>query len=157
MTKYTAHITWTPAGDYDPFAIDFGGAAVSAGADRINVTLTAEGPTLIAALDSAITRCLEVIPGDLVDAEIMTLAEHDRRLAEPARPPLVGIAEIAEILGVSRQRASQLQTKPDFPAPTATLRSGPVWYAGDITRFADSWARRGGRPAKPSTVGSGSV
>jgi len=146
--QYTAHITWTPAGTYDPFAIDFGGAALAAGADRIEATLTAEGDTPLAALEAIVTRVLEVIPGELVAAEIMTFAEQDRRLAEPARPELVGIAEIAEILGVSRQRASQLQTKPDFPGPTATLRAGPVWYAGDISRFADTWARKGGRPAK---------
>jgi hypothetical protein len=34
--------------------------------------------------------------------------EQERRLAEPNLPGLVGVAELGEILGVSRQRASEL-------------------------------------------------
>lgn len=40
---------------------------------------------------------------------------------------LVGIAEIGELLGVSRQRVTQLAKRDDFPAPIARLRMGPVW------------------------------
>src|SRR5690242_3103449 len=41
---------------------------------------------------------------------------------------LVGMAEIAEILGVSRQRVAQLiETYDDFPKPEVELSGGRVW------------------------------
>lgn len=42
---------------------------------------------------------------------------------------LVGIAEIAERLGVSKQRIGNLidSKKANFPEPLARLRMGPVW------------------------------
>lgn len=44
----------------------------------------------------------------------------------------MGVAEIADLLGVSRQRVDQLSREPDFPAPLSTLRVGRVWNAGDV-------------------------
>lgn len=41
---------------------------------------------------------------------------------------VVGVPEIAQILGVSRQRVYQLiDTYEDFPAPVATLAVGRIW------------------------------
>ena len=55
---------------------------------------------------------------------------------------LVGVTEVREILGVSRQRVHQLvRDRPDFPKPVAELASGKVWLRADIER----WARRTGR------------
>ena len=54
---------------------------------------------------------------------------------------LVGLTEIAAMLGVSKQRADQLSRKPDFPPPVANLSSGRVWE----TRSIQAWARRAGR------------
>lgn len=55
---------------------------------------------------------------------------------------LMGVAEIAEFLGVSRQRVDALaRTKADFPAPTALLQAGRVWRREDI----DQWAKASGR------------
>jgi predicted DNA-binding transcriptional regulator AlpA len=48
---------------------------------------------------------------------------------------LVGIAEIASKLGVSRQRASQLSTSKGFPAPAARLGMGPVWRTAAVERW----------------------
>ncbi|HYZ91289.1 MAG TPA: Clp protease N-terminal domain-containing protein [Actinomycetota bacterium] len=46
---------------------------------------------------------------------------------------LVGVAEIARLLGVSRQRVAQLSAAyPDFPRPEAELASGRVWSAESI-------------------------
>ncbi len=85
----------------------------------------------------------------IVRADAMTWDEHDRDLAEPAYPELAGVAEIAETLHVSAQRVSTMQRTHDgFPAPIAKLRSGPVWVRAHITSFADSWARKPGRPSK---------
>lgn len=56
---------------------------------------------------------------------------------------LVGVTEIAEMLGLSRQRVHQLAADdPDFPAPTAVLRGGTIWERAAVER----WARESGRP-----------
>lgn len=55
---------------------------------------------------------------------------------------LVGVAEIAKLLGVSRQRVDELaRTDPAFPAPAAKLTAGRVWETADVER----WARETGR------------
>lgn len=53
----------------------------------------------------------------------------------------MGAAEVAEYLGVSRQRVLQLREKPDFPAPVSHLASGPIWESADV----EKWARETGR------------
>ena len=54
---------------------------------------------------------------------------------------LMGTAEIAKLLGVSRQRVSQLSHSDGFPEPVARLAAGPVWQTADVER----WARETGR------------
>jgi len=49
---------------------------------------------------------------------------------------LVGGTEIAQMLGVSRQRALQLAGRDDFPRPVATLSVGRIWRRQDVTRWA---------------------
>jgi predicted DNA-binding transcriptional regulator AlpA len=61
-------------------------------------------------------------------------------------PELAGVSEVAQILGVSRQRARQLADDPRFPKPVAVLMSGPVWIAADVRAFLKTWPRRTGRP-----------
>jgi hypothetical protein len=43
------------------------------------------------------------------------------------RLELVGVTEIADVLGVSRQRASQLASTKGFPEPLAKLACGQIW------------------------------
>jgi hypothetical protein len=78
----------------------------------------------------------------------VTEAEADRRSAEPPFPELAGAAEVATMLGISRQRLHALRDRHEFPAPVATLAAGPVWRKGDLTRFAEGWHRKPGRPPK---------
>lgn len=59
-----------------------------------------------------------------------------------ARPvDLVSTVEIAEMLGVTRQRVSQLMRADTFPAPTADLAVGRVWLRDEI----EAWAAATGR------------
>jgi predicted DNA-binding transcriptional regulator AlpA len=74
-----------------------------------------------ALVSSQVTSCLPT----------MVLAVHH----------LVGSAEIAQLLGVSRQRVQQLIASPDFPAPDAVLAMGKVWLRADVI----AWARAHGR------------
>jgi hypothetical protein len=88
----------------------------------------------------------------VVAVEVMTFLEQDRQLAQPSMPELVGVAEVAEVLGVSRQRASELRGRPGFPSPVADLASGPVWSRPSLDRFVETWERRAGRPPKPPVL-----
>jgi predicted DNA-binding transcriptional regulator AlpA len=62
----------------------------------------------------------------------------------PEPPETVGAAEIAQMLGVSRQRVSQLTAQPGFPEPWLSLRMGKIWLASDVRQ----WATQQGRAAK---------
>ena len=56
---------------------------------------------------------------------------------------LVGVSEIAEMLGVSRQRVNAIvQTHEDFPAPEALLSAGRIWRREAVVEGA----RKTGRP-----------
>lgn len=49
---------------------------------------------------------------------------------------LVGAHEIRGMLGgVSKQRAYQITSRPDFPRPIAELGQGKVWRASDVERW----------------------
>lgn len=63
--------------------------------------------------------------------------------------PIVGAAEIAEMLGgYSRQRVSQFTSGSDFPVPYARLRMGSVWRYDDVT----DWAQKHAYTIHPLTV-----
>jgi predicted DNA-binding transcriptional regulator AlpA len=57
---------------------------------------------------------------------------------------LVGVAEIAQLLGVTRQRVNALASRPSFPKPEAVLTAGRIWRRSDI----EEWARQAGRALK---------
>jgi predicted DNA-binding transcriptional regulator AlpA len=54
---------------------------------------------------------------------------------------LMGSAEIAKLLGVSRQRVQQLIASDDFPGPEVSLAMGKVWKREAVV----AWARAHGR------------
>jgi hypothetical protein len=86
-------------------------------------------------------------PWPVVKLEVTEWERFDAELDAPNTPDLVGIAELAELVGVTRQRASTLARRPGFPEPLAELASGPVWDLRMVERFVRSWARKPGRPA----------
>lgn len=67
---------------------------------------------------------------------------------------VAGLTEVASILGVTRQRASQIaRDYEDFPLPLAELAKGRVWDREAV----EDWARRHpvrppGRPRKRSVT-----
>jgi predicted DNA-binding transcriptional regulator AlpA len=62
-----------------------------------------------------------------------------------AYPPVVAMAELAAVLGISRTRLVQLMRGPGFPEPVATLTVGRIWSTRDI----EAYARRTGRVLHP--------
>jgi len=79
---------------------------------------------------------------EVVDAQYL-----DRELTREPES-FLGVSEIAELLGVSRQRVAELRAREDFPWPVAELAAGPVWTLSSLTRFIAGWPRRPGRPRR---------
>jgi hypothetical protein len=149
---YTVELTITtdaPLAEDQFFEVaSYGGAAAGdLGGHELSTTMTISSDDMPTAAAMAIAQVTAVAPGIPSSVEVMTTDEHDRRLAEPPFPELVGISEVAETLGVSRQRASELRGQPAFPAPVAVLRATPVWRRADLGRFLETWDRRPGRRA----------
>lgn len=55
---------------------------------------------------------------------------------------LVGQWEIAQLLGLSRQRVSQLARERNFPLPAADLHGMQVWCTDDIVEWAEKTGRK---------------
>lgn len=87
-----------------------------------------------------------VVHAPLAAVEVVDESEWQRRADSPTMPELMSAAEIAEELGISRQRVHQLRSMSSFPAPLADLRGGAVWDAVAIRKFGEYWERRPGRP-----------
>lgn len=54
---------------------------------------------------------------------------------------LVGLAEIGEMLSLSRQRVDQLARTKRFPEPVSVISAGRIWRRSDV----EAWARAEGR------------
>lgn len=103
--------------------------------------------TAVRAVEAACKR--EGLPCTVVGVELMTWEEFERRQAKPPIPPLVGPTEIAQRLGVTRQRAwAIIQANPDaFPEVASTSR-GALYLEASLDRFEKTWERKSGRPRK---------
>lgn len=89
---------------------------------------------------------VERIGREPIAIETLTEQEMYRRADEPTMPELMSAADIADMLGVKRQRVHQLRHTAAFPAPLAELGGGAVWDAAAVRHFAKNWARKPGRP-----------
>lgn len=129
---------------------------------RYGITMSIDG---VGAVGSAVLDALDLfakavsVAGlptwPIVRVDAMTYAEQDAEILQPQMPELVGVSEVAAILDVTRQRASELRSRQGFPAPVATLASGPVWLRPSLDRFVETWNRTAGRPRKadpPRTI-----
>jgi predicted DNA-binding transcriptional regulator AlpA len=68
-------------------------------------------------------------------------------------PKLAGLAEVASLAGVSRQRAAQLAAHVEFPKPVARLAMGPVWREADVKAFLAVERKPGRKPSNPDVLG----
>lgn len=136
---------------YDPVAIT---PALDDSSEtvRYGVDLTLEAATLDEAYSWALTTFrdgadkvgLPIWP--IVHLEAQTSEELDASLSAPTFPALLGVAELAERLHVSKARASELAHSPTFPPPVVLLASGPIWLESSVSRYLETWSRRPGRP-----------
>lgn len=105
----------------------------------------AEGVVLLHARKAGL-RGFRAVRLEVVDA-IRSLAQFEGEV-----PDILGSAEVAEILGVSRQRVQQLRAEGRFPEPILELSATPIWLRRSIDAFLTSWSRRPGRPAQGTDI-----
>jgi hypothetical protein len=128
--------------------ISWGGLAGGPG-----VTATVEAESHLAAAERVLTVFektlveLGLAPVRVAHLEVATDAYMDADLNQPPTE-YVGLAEVARLLGVSKQRVSELRRRRDFPYPLAELAAGPVWDRVSLNNFTEGWDRRPGRPKK---------
>lgn len=65
-------------------------------------------------------------------------------------PEMCGLTEVAEILGVSRQRASQIVKSPEFPDPVQVIAAGSLWAQPEVKLYAESLPPAGQRRPGPT-------
>jgi hypothetical protein len=123
------------------------GPAVSFVGDRVSVRFDVEAPTPFDAFAVARDVVLNDLKLEPIRAAVESVKDVERYVRTSNAPDLVGVAEAAKLLGVSRQRISELAGQTAFPAPLAKLAAGPVWTTAAVKRFTDTWKRRPGRPA----------
>jgi predicted DNA-binding transcriptional regulator AlpA len=83
----------------------------------------------------------------------MLMTVNNMKYAVSMTHHLVGLAEIAEMLGVSRQRAHRIyQTHEDFPRPEVELTAGLIWSREAVENWMGSHPdrRQAGRRRRPS-------
>jgi len=117
----------------------------------VDVTVYASGDlAMFEAAEKMASEITHVVHVEPIGAEIVGEVEWQRRAEAPTMPELMSAAEIADELGVSRQRVHQLRDTRAFPAPLADLRGGAVWDANAIRKFNQEWERKPGRPKVPT-------
>jgi hypothetical protein len=117
--------------------------------DVVTVEVPVDGTqTSRDAFDVVLDICRERLPHlDVLMGSVSDVGDLD----DTSPPDLVGVAELAAMFGVSRQRASDLAHTPGFPRPLVVLASGPVWHRALVTPFARAdWHRKPGRPPSSS-------
>lgn len=65
-----------------------------------------------------------------------------------------GATEVADLLGISRQRVLKLRERPDFPDPIATIAQGDIWDLDEVAAWHGSGLRQAtsGRPSAASAA-----
>ncbi len=123
--------------------------SVAFGDQRIVATFTVEARLVLQATETA-QKAWNKALDDQMAWPIVSLSARraDQPDDLPGLPEVLGVAEVAKRLDVSKQRAAELaRTHRLFPSPLAELASGPVWTAWQIGSFQRSWTRKPGRPA----------
>ncbi len=97
------------------------GAACRIGGRKLSVMLVVKAPTLPQALDAGIAQLSESLArakvnANIVAARVLSPGELERELANATIPQLVGVAEVADLLEVSRPASIRACTKQDVPA-----------------------------------------
>jgi len=160
MSSWTTRVEWTTPDLYDEPALDLvmehldgHDPAIALehtidGQHTYSATITVEANTLRQAIAAAIDLVAGATAETLVGIEAIPQAVYDHRVEQPTIPELVGYAEIADMFGVTRQRARQLVDRPGFPVAVIETAAGPLRVRSQVEAWGRNWQRKTGRPAK---------
>lgn len=143
-----------PAIDRFLEALDGWGGAVSAGANGWSARIAVEARNVTDAITDATCVVGEnakkagLPKWPVLRVEALEWAQFEAELAKPNFPDIIGTTEVAELLGVSRQRLHELRTQGRFPEPMTVLAASPIWMRPTVEAFLEAWPRKGGRPAR---------
>jgi hypothetical protein len=117
-------------------------ASVAFGDRRISATFNVDARLVLQATEVALKTWNKALDnGSAWSVVSLTARRADQPDDLPGLPKLLGMAEVAEQLGVSHERAAELgRTHRLFPPPLTELASGPVWTAWQISAFKRAWA-----------------
>lgn len=164
MKHWQARVEWATRDTYDEAALDLlmdhlEGHDAAAGPESLPsadpgrraywaAVITVQANTLRQAIAGALelvehatgekATAVEVLPDDVADA----------RALAPSIPELVGFTEIADMFGVSRQRAVQLAKQAGFPAAVVETAAGSLRVRSQVEAWGKTWERKTGRPRK---------
>ncbi|HLR55184.1 MAG TPA: hypothetical protein VK096_00325, partial [Actinomycetales bacterium] len=94
-------------------------------------------------VDDALEADTKITKLDVRDASTMA-----QEITTPVIPDLVSYAEIAEIAGVSRQRARQFADIEGFPKPVVETAAGPLRLKASVEAWVERRNTKPGRPRK---------
>lgn len=103
---------------------------------------TSKVPDLIAAINRIIG------PTEIEAVNLMSAEKFQQELDRPMIPEVAALGEIAELAGVTRQRANSLVKNKTFPAPITELKAGKLWLRPAVENWLESWTRKPGAPKK---------
>jgi len=130
---------------------------IEAWSARLAVEQDADDPVRAATVArDLVTICArrEGLPAwPIAKVEVIEWERFCAELDRPTRRELVGVAELAALAGVTKQRASILARRAGFPDPVAKLAQGEVWDRRQVARFLEGWTRKPGRPARHAATG----
>lgn len=118
------------------------GAAMSVSRDMTggSVTLTVDSDSAANACLDSITLVSEAMIANHASVEVtgvsaQTDADFEEELVAPLFPEVVGYAEIAELAGVTRQRARQFADIAGFPKPVIVTAQGPLMAKSAVSKW----------------------
>ena len=164
MTTWHARITFsTPVPIGEDALFDLMEALATHGAS-VSITPSQLGGSVSVTIDAAgkATDAMEVAANlvrdalaahidyaDIVGIEVMLDADFTEQLSRPLFPEVVGYAEIAEMAGVTRQRARKFASHETFPHPVIRTAHGPLMAKHAV----NAWLKgRNTRPGRPVTA-----
>ncbi|WP_432156070.1 hypothetical protein [Streptomyces sp. bgisy153] len=133
-----------------------GPSASPAGNGNLSVRLFVDAGSVVDAVNRGIeyaqaaAMTQDITPDAVIGVEVITEGELDRRNAQPLVPELAGVAEAAEIVGVTKQRISDLQPLRKYLVQE--LAAGPVFLADGVRAYAAT-EHNATRGAKISDLG----
>lgn len=74
------------------------------------------------------------------------------KTASPGR--VMGVAEVAQLLGVTRSAVSTWRRRGQMPEPWAVLECGPLWWEAQFEHWVSPAKLRGLEPSPRETAGA---